>query len=105
MKGMKGKLLKKLKSIKPIGYLKHDRILQVKASDGYVDFLPKIPSFSLPTPFVSRENESKKIALSCEKVQEEPEVIDVSELMRDLEDEEGRRREWIWMITMTTKRT
>ncbi|GFS41485.1 glutaredoxin family protein [Actinidia rufa] len=35
MKTMKGKLLKKLKSIKPIGYLKPDRILQVYASDGF----------------------------------------------------------------------
>ena len=34
---MKGKILKKLKSIRPIGYLKQDRILQAYAvSDGYV---------------------------------------------------------------------
>ncbi|KAK7343960.1 hypothetical protein VNO77_13111 [Canavalia gladiata] len=88
MKGMKGKFLKKLKSIKQIGYLKQDRILQLKAADGYVDFLPKISSFNFHTPFVSRENEPKKIVKTCEKVQEEPEVIDVTELMKDLEDEE-----------------
>ena len=89
MKGMKGKLLKKLKSIKPIASLKQDRILQVKAPDGYVDFLPKIPTFNLHAPFVSRENEPKKVAqTTSQKVQEEPEVIDVSELMRDLEEEE-----------------
>ncbi|XP_027364631.1 uncharacterized protein LOC113871730 [Abrus precatorius] len=88
MKGMKGKFMKKLKSIKQIGYLKQDRILQLKASDGYVDFLPKISSFNLRTPFVSRENEPKKNVQNCEKVQEEPEVIDVTELMKDLEDED-----------------
>lgn len=94
MKGVKGKLLKKLKSIKQIGYLKPDRILQVKASDGYVDFLPKISSFNISNPFVSRENEPKKTVQSCEKVQhEEPEVIDVSELMRDLEEEDEEEME------------
>lgn len=90
MKGVKGKFLKKLKSIKPIGYLKQDRILQLKASDGYVDFLPKIPSFNLHAPFVFRENKPEKTVQSCEevKMQEEPEVIDVAELMKDLEEEE-----------------
>ncbi|TKY51768.1 electron carrier [Spatholobus suberectus] len=89
MKGVKGKFMKKLKSIKQIGYLKEDRILQLKASDGYVDFLPKIPSFNLHTPFVSQENKPEKIVQSCEKMQEkEPEIIDVAELMKDLEEEE-----------------
>ncbi|KAK7278581.1 hypothetical protein RJT34_23613 [Clitoria ternatea] len=91
MKGVKGKFLKKLKSIKQIGNLKQDRILQLKASDGYMDFLPKISAFNLHSPFVSRENESKKTAQSCEKVQEQdevPEIIDVSELMKDLHDED-----------------
>ncbi|CAI8603958.1 unnamed protein product [Vicia faba] len=66
MKGVKGKLLKKLKSIKQIGYLKPDRILQVKSSDGYADFLPKISS----NPFVSGENEGKKIVQNCENLKE-----------------------------------
>ncbi|PNX72043.1 glutaredoxin domain-containing cysteine-rich protein [Trifolium pratense] len=89
MKGVKGKLLKKLKTIKQINYLKPDRILQVKSSDGYVDFLPKITSFNISNPFASRENESKKIVQSCENLQdEEPEIIDVSELMRDLDKDE-----------------
>ncbi|GAU16944.1 hypothetical protein TSUD_37020 [Trifolium subterraneum] len=89
MKGVKGKLLKKLKTIKQINYLKPDRILQVKSSDGYADFLPKITSFNISNPFVSRENESKKIVQSCENLEEEePEIIDVSELMKDLEEDE-----------------
>ncbi|XP_061362262.1 uncharacterized protein LOC133306013 [Gastrolobium bilobum] len=87
MKGMKGKLLKKLKSIKPIVSLKKDRVLQVMASDGYIDFFPKISTFNLQSPFVSRENEPKKI------VQEEPEVIEVSELMRDLEQDQEEEEE------------
>ncbi|KAG4983817.1 hypothetical protein AAZX31_10G184700 [Glycine max] len=86
MKGVKGKFLKKLKSIKPI--LKQDLILQIKASDGYVHFLPKIPSFNLHSPFVSRENKPEKVVQSCEKMQDEPEVIDVAELMKDLEEED-----------------
>jgi len=88
MKGVKGKLMKKLKSIKQVNYLMPDKILQVKSIDGYADFLPKISSFNIPNPFVSRENESKK---SCENLHEEqpqPEIIDVSELMKDLEEHE-----------------
>ncbi|CAK8572932.1 unnamed protein product [Lathyrus sativus] len=89
MKGVKGKLLKKLKSIKQIGYLKPDRILQVKSSDGYADFLPKISSFNISNPFVSGENEGKKNVQNCENLKEgEPEIVDVSELMKGLEDDE-----------------
>ncbi|RYQ92267.1 hypothetical protein Ahy_B09g098455 isoform A [Arachis hypogaea] len=90
MKGVKGKLLKKLKSIKPIESLRHDRILQVKASDGYVDFLQKIPTFNLSSPFLSRENVPKKVVVVQKKVhqEEQPEVIDVSELMKDLKDDD-----------------
>ncbi|MED6205914.1 hypothetical protein PIB30_022043 [Stylosanthes scabra] len=92
MKGVKGKLLKKLKSIKPIESLRQDRILQVKAPDGYVDFLQKIPTFNLTSPFVSRENvPKKKVVVVQKKVHEEeeqPEEIDVSEFIKELKDEE-----------------
>ncbi|KAL1342284.1 hypothetical protein HN51_028853 [Arachis hypogaea] len=90
MRGVKGKLLKKLKSIKPIESLRHDRILQVKASDGYVDFLQKIPTFNLSSPFLSRENAPKKVVVVQKKghQEEQPEVIDVSELMKDLKDDD-----------------
>ncbi|XP_058741934.1 uncharacterized protein At3g28850-like [Vicia villosa] len=89
MKGVKGKLLKKLKSIKQIGYLKPDRVLQVKSIDGYADFLPKISSFNISNPFVSGENEGKKIVENCENLKEgEPEIVDVSELMKGLEEDE-----------------
>ncbi|KAL2324990.1 hypothetical protein Fmac_024048 [Flemingia macrophylla] len=86
MKGIKGKLVKKLKSIKQVGYLKQDRILQLKASDGYVDFLPKIPTFNLHSPFGS--NKPEKVVQEKIQEKEEPEIIDVAELMKDLEEEE-----------------
>ncbi|KAL0008181.1 hypothetical protein SO802_009683 [Lithocarpus litseifolius] len=84
---MKGKLLKKLKSIRPIGYLKQDRVLQVNASDGYADFLPKSPSLRAQTELICEETEQKQ-SIETGVTVEEPDIIDVEELMRDLEDEE-----------------
>ncbi|XP_065871518.1 uncharacterized protein At3g28850-like [Euphorbia lathyris] len=85
MKGVKGKLLKKLKSIKPIGYLKPDRVLHVNASDGFVETFQINSVFKLPqTLFMSKElSDQGRKALN-----QEPDVIDVEELMRDLEEEE-----------------
>lgn len=80
MKCVKGKLLKKLKTIKTIGYLKPERILQVNAADGFID-----------TFFAKSNNECKENLVNdidLISVQEH-EVIDVSELMKDLEDEDG----------------
>jgi glutaredoxin domain-containing cysteine-rich protein 1 len=89
MKGiMKGKLLKKLKSIRPIGYLKPDRILQVYAApDGNVESHPENPSLKAQTELICKEMGPKKVVQSG-LVVEEPEVVDVAELMRDLEDED-----------------
>ncbi|XP_059625394.1 uncharacterized protein At3g28850-like [Cornus florida] len=87
MRGVKGKLLKKLKSIRPIGYLKPDRVLQVSASDGFVHSSSMESNFNVQSQLVIEEEEPKKLHQSSFKVQE-PEVIDVLELMRDLEDEE-----------------
>lgn len=87
MKAMKGKLLKKLKTIKAIGYLKPDRILQVNASDGFVPNSP--PKSDFGTQFDLKLEEPKKILQSpCVKKDQEPEIIDVAELMKDLEDQE-----------------
>lgn len=93
MKAMKGKLLKKLKTIKPIGYLKPDRILQVNASDGFVPNSPPKSNVGLDTDLQmemeSSVEEPKKIPqLSPMKIYQELEIIDVEELMRDLEDQE-----------------
>ncbi|GMP22150.1 hypothetical protein CsSME_00000293 [Camellia sinensis var. sinensis] len=87
MKGMKGKLLKKLKSIKPIGYLKTDRVLHLNASDGFVDYLPIKSNPKVHTQMVCEEEDKENINQSTVTVQE-PEIIDVSELMRDLTDDE-----------------
>ncbi|XP_068342704.1 uncharacterized protein At3g28850-like [Pyrus communis] len=90
MKGVKGKLMMKLKSIGPIGigYLKpQDRVLQVNASDAYADSNLNIQTHNL----ISEETEQKKKKIKqLEKnvTEQEPDVIDVTELMRDLEDEE-----------------
>ncbi|KAF3434417.1 hypothetical protein FNV43_RR25520 [Rhamnella rubrinervis] len=88
MKGMKGKLLKKIKSIRPVGNLKlQDRILQVNASDGYVDSYKNNSILQVQNQLICEETQEKKINKSSMTVQE-PDIIDVSDLMRDLEDEE-----------------
>ncbi|XP_062091709.1 uncharacterized protein At5g39865-like [Humulus lupulus] len=88
MKGVKGKLLKKIKSIKPADYLKlQDRILQVSFSNGYVDSSPNDVNVQAQSRLSFEGTEEKKINRSCVAVQE-PDVIDVEELMKDLEEEE-----------------
>jgi glutaredoxin domain-containing cysteine-rich protein 1 len=81
---MKGKLLKKLKSIRPVGHLRQDRVLQVNASDGYVD---SNPTLKAQTQLICEETEQNQIVQTGLTVQE-PDIIDVAELMRDLEDED-----------------
>lgn len=88
MKSMKGKLLKKLKAIKPVGYLKPERVLQVYASDGFLEsYFPAKPNSKVETDTIRKEDEANKVNQSSVTVQE-PEIIDVSDLMRDLESEE-----------------
>ncbi|KAK9283844.1 hypothetical protein L1049_012098 [Liquidambar formosana] len=88
MKGMKGKILKKLKSIRPIGYLKQDRFLQVSASDGFVEnFVDNSNLQVQTTQNFCKEAEQKKIIQSS-VTEQEPDIIDATELMRDLEDDE-----------------
>ncbi|XP_057980413.1 uncharacterized protein LOC131166125 [Malania oleifera] len=84
MKGMKVKLLKKLKTIRQIGYVKPDRVLHANASDGFVD---TFTNDKVQTHLFRREPEKKQIDRIGEAGQE-LDVIDVSELMRDLEDQE-----------------
>lgn len=95
MKGMmKGKLMKKLKSIKPIGYLKETRVLQVNAADGFIETFIKKPILKAqaqaqtPEVMVCKEVEQEKVKDSSFVVNQESDVIDVNELMRDLEEEE-----------------
>uniref|UniRef100_A0A7N0TMZ2 Glutaredoxin domain-containing protein n=1 Tax=Kalanchoe fedtschenkoi TaxID=63787 RepID=A0A7N0TMZ2_KALFE len=91
---VKGKLMKKLKSIKQVGYLKPDRILQVSAADGFVESFQKISNFVTQSPQkIVKKIEQGSLSLKSEKQStsglQEAEVIDVAELMRDLEDEEN----------------
>lgn len=88
MKTMKGKLLKKLKSIKPIGYLRPDRVLQVYASDGFLEnYFPTKSIRKAETDTIRKEEDANKVNQNTVTVQQ-PEIIDVSELVRDLESEE-----------------
>ncbi|KAG2672482.1 hypothetical protein I3760_13G043800 [Carya illinoinensis] len=88
MKGIvKGKLLKKLKSIRPIGYLKPDRILQVTAlSEEHAEPIPINQYLKVQTELVCNEVEPKK-AIQSGMIAQEPDIIDVAELMRDLEED------------------
>ncbi|XP_062000629.1 uncharacterized protein At3g28850 [Rosa rugosa] len=83
MKGMKGKLVKRLKSIPRVvlQVKPQDRVLQVSASDGYVENLPNISVVK----FHKEETEQDKL-INCSSVreQQQPDIIDVDELMRDL---------------------
>lgn len=88
MKGVKGKLLKKLKTVKAIGYLKPERILHVNALDGYLYSSPPKSSPVAHAPLVSIQEEPKKQSNENILAVQEPEIIDVSELMKDIEDQE-----------------
>nr|GEW35389.1 glutaredoxin domain-containing cysteine-rich protein 1-like isoform X4 [Tanacetum cinerariifolium] len=91
MKSVKGKLLKKLKTIKTIGYLKPERILHVNAADGFIDSFFTKPSSKKETNFAPEEEKEnfKESNVEVEVSAQEHEIIDVSDLMKDLEDEYG----------------
>ncbi|KAF3973286.1 hypothetical protein CMV_003272 [Castanea mollissima] len=56
-------------------------------SYGYADFLPKSPSIRAQTELICEETEQKQ-SIETGVTVEEPDIINVEELMRDLEDEE-----------------
>ncbi|KAI3705278.1 hypothetical protein L1987_75513 [Smallanthus sonchifolius] len=88
MKSVKGKFLKKLKTIKTIGYLKPERILHGNPSEGLIDNLFAKSTNKVETPLVSEEQELvQNVNKSSVSVQEH-EIIDVPELMKDLEDDD-----------------
>ncbi|KAM0068746.1 putative glutaredoxin, Thioredoxin-like superfamily [Helianthus debilis subsp. tardiflorus] len=83
MNGVKGKFLKKLKTIKTVGYLQPDRILHVDAAGVLIDkFFAKSSDKS--------EKELMQIENKNSVLEQGYEVIDVLELMKDLEDEDVR---------------
>lgn len=88
MKSVKGKFLKKLKTIKPAGYLKPDRVLQVFAIDGFIDSFPKTLNSNGQPKLFCKESEQGEIKESSVTVSEPTEIIDVAELMKDLEGDD-----------------
>lgn len=81
MKGMKGKFLKKLKSVKSIGYLKQDLILQATTPDGFVqNLLSKSKNFKIPTQFKdpSRKDDDTEKRMQISGDVREVEGIDVN---------------------------
>ncbi|XP_076890994.1 uncharacterized protein At3g28850-like [Bidens hawaiensis] len=80
MKSVKGRILKKLKTIKTIGYPKPERILHVNAADGLIDKLETRVSEE-EIMQIERKIETKS-SFSVQEV----EIIDVSELMKGLEE-------------------
>ncbi|TYH32632.1 hypothetical protein ES332_D13G003400v1 [Gossypium tomentosum] len=88
MKSVKGKFLKKLKSIKPVGYLKPDRVLQVLAIDGFIDSYTKTPNPNEQPKLFTKEFEEQEMIK-----ENQPEIIDVEELMKDLESDEDEDEE------------
>ncbi|KVG40360.1 uncharacterized protein At3g28850 [Cynara cardunculus var. scolymus] len=88
MKGVKGKFLKKLKTIKTIGYLKPDRILHANAADGFIDNFFVKSGNKLETHLVSEEEKETQVEKQSSVSVHEHEIIDVSELMKDLEDDD-----------------
>ncbi|GAV59776.1 Glutaredoxin domain-containing protein [Cephalotus follicularis] len=94
MKGMKGKFLTKLKTIKPIGYLKQERILHilhVNAADGFSTSCPKIPNHKprqQQPQFMSKEPDQENVKESSITAQEPDNIIDALDLMRGLKEEE-----------------
>ncbi|KAJ0704789.1 putative glutaredoxin, Thioredoxin-like superfamily [Helianthus annuus] len=92
MKSVKGKLLKKLKTIKTIGYLKPERILHVNAADGLIENILAKSSDKVEENHLLSDKEvmqvEKQSSFSVEESVEGPEIIDVSELMKDLEEDD-----------------
>lgn len=87
IKGMKGKLLKKLKTFKTIGYLKPEKVLRVNELDESLYTSSPKSNSSAPPALVQIQEAPNKCVEIRVPVQE-PEIIDVSELMKDLEDQE-----------------
>ncbi|KAK9078690.1 hypothetical protein SSX86_002747 [Deinandra increscens subsp. villosa] len=88
MKGVKGKFMSKLKTIKTIGHLKPDRVLHFNAAEGFIDNLFAKSSGKSVTHLISEEKVRRIESENSVSVQEH-EVIDVSEIMNDLEDDNG----------------
>ncbi|XP_010247808.1 PREDICTED: uncharacterized protein LOC104590759 [Nelumbo nucifera] len=88
MKGMKGRFLKKLKSMRPISFTKPGLVLQANASDGFLDPLPHdSTNWVFQSPPVSQEKD-QKISSHGNLPMLQTEIMDGEELTRDVEDED-----------------
>ncbi|KAI3809293.1 hypothetical protein L1987_25264 [Smallanthus sonchifolius] len=88
MKGVKGKFLKKLKTIKTIGYLKPERVLHGNPAEVLIDNFFAKSINKVETHSVSEEQELAQIENKSSVSVQEHEIIDVPELMKDLEDDD-----------------
>ncbi|KAL8241534.1 hypothetical protein R6Q59_014888 [Mikania micrantha] len=88
MKGVKGKFLNTLKTIKTIEQLKPERIFNLYAADGFIDHFLAKSSKKDEIRLISEKEVMQIENRSSDSVQEH-EIIDVSELMKDLEDNDG----------------
>ncbi|GMH07876.1 hypothetical protein Nepgr_009716 [Nepenthes gracilis] len=87
MKGVKGKIVKRLKSIKAIDSMKPDRFLQVTALDGFIENFPLKYRPKPQNGSTLKGQDSRKIDSRC-LVTQEAEIIDVSEIVKGHEDDE-----------------
>ncbi|CAN6476282.1 unnamed protein product [Victoria cruziana] len=91
MRGVKGRFLKRLKTMRPL-VLRQDRVLQVKAEDC---FDLSTNSGHATKDLLVREGEGETIrkttsfCVALSETEPAPEIIDISELMKDLEEEEA----------------
>ncbi|KAL8210587.1 hypothetical protein R6Q57_005024 [Mikania cordata] len=88
MKGVKGKFLNTLKTIKTIEHLKPERIFNLYAADGFIDQIFAKSNNKDEIRLIS-EREVMQIENRSRDSVQEHEIIDVLELMKDLEDNDG----------------
>ncbi|KAL8145990.1 hypothetical protein AgCh_003939 [Apium graveolens] len=98
MKGMKGKFLKKLKSVKSIGYLKQDLILQATTPDGFVqNLISKSKNFQIPRKKEDGNDIEKRKQITgevreVENIDEEEDIV-VNEIVDEDKENAGEKRE------------
>ncbi|KAF3780727.1 Uncharacterized protein EJ110_NYTH38413 [Nymphaea thermarum] len=90
MRGVKGRFLKRLKTMRPL-VIRQDRVLQVKAEDAFDLSTDSAHAAKNLLVYEGEGERIQKVSSCCAAVSEAetaPEIIDISELMRDLEEEE-----------------
>ncbi|KAJ8756364.1 hypothetical protein K2173_025176 [Erythroxylum novogranatense] len=89
MKGVKGKLMKKIKSMKPIDYLKQDRVFHLTGADGVVKgTFPMNTRLKVQDTKLNWKEADENVKKSCFDDEETRDAIDVKQLIRDFEEED-----------------